>query len=183
MCEIWHATLAAMEIGHVYEMPPMRPDDAHTAYFPAGVIKIGVEYRNLTPEALVEYYGGDEAYVEELRRTAPLGIEDRGVSLHVFDADGQWEYLRFDLFEDAPHYHYNHLGGGRNHIIPFDETAHGSIAEWAVNKIRTGELAPMLAQAGGAGLAEGLDADVLADAADQVAAYAAELQARLAPAV
>ena len=161
----------------------MQPDDANTTYFPAGAIKIGVEYRNLTPEALVEYYGGDEAYVEELRRTAPLGIEDRGVSLHVFDADGQWEYLRFDLFEDAPHYHYNHLGGGRNHIIPFDETAHGAIADWAVHKIRTGELAPMLAQAGGAELAENLDADILAEAADQVAVYAAELQSRLAAAV
>lgn len=172
-----------MEIGHVYEMPPMRPDDAHTTYFPAGVIKIGVEYRDLNPEALMEYYGGDEAYIEELRRTAPLGIEDRGVSLHVFDADGQWEYLRFDLFEDAPHYHYNHLGGGRNHIIPFDETAHGPIADWAVDKIRTGDLAPMLAQAGGAELAEGLDANILAEVADQVAAYAAELQARLAAAV
>jgi hypothetical protein len=172
-----------MEIGHVYEMPPMRPDDAHTTYFPAGVIKIGVEYRDLNPEALMEYYGGDEAYIEELRRTAPLGIEDRGVSLHVFDADGQWEYLRFDLFEDAPHYHYNHLGGGRNHIIPFDETAHGPIAEWAVGKIRTGEIATMLVQAGAPELAEGLDANVLGDAADQVAAHAAELQARLAAAV
>ena len=177
-----------MEIGHVYEMPPMRPDDAHTTYFPAGVIKIGVEYRNLTPEALVEYYGGDEAYVEELRRTAPLGIEDRGVSLHVFDADGQWEYLRFDLFEDAPHYHYNHRGGGRNHIIPFDETAHGPIAEWAVSKIRTGEIAPMLAQAGapepGAAFAcQREQAGVLGDVADQIAAYATELQARLAATV
>lgn len=172
-----------MEIGHVYEMPPMRPDDANTTYFPAGVIKIGVEYRNLTPEALVEYYGGDEAYVEELRRTAPLGIEDRGVSLHVFDAEGQWEYLRFDLFEDAPHYHYNHLGGGRNHIIPFDETAHGPIAEWAVSKIRTGDLAAMLAQAGGAELAEGLEVGMLAEAAEQVAACATELQARLAATV
>ncbi|WP_420638662.1 DUF7700 domain-containing protein [Candidatus Poriferisocius sp.] len=169
-----------MEIGHVYEMPPMRPDDAHTTYFPAGVIKIGVEFRDLTPEALVEYYGGDEDYVEELRRTAPLGIEDRGVSLHVFDADGHWEYLRFDLFEDAPHYHYNHLGGGRNHIIPFDETAHGPIADWAVAKIRSGELAPMLAQAGGAELAARLDPKALATAADDVAAHAADLQARLA---
>lgn len=142
-----HATLAAMEIGHVYEMPPMRPEDAHTTYFPAGVIKIG------------------------------------GVSLHVFDAEGQWEYLRFDLFDDAPHYHYNHLGGGRNHIIPFDETAHGPIAAWAVGKIRTGEIASMLAQAGAPELAEGLDTGVLGEVADQVAAYAAELQSRLAAAV
>ncbi|WP_419919899.1 DUF7700 domain-containing protein [Candidatus Poriferisocius sp.] len=168
-----------MEIGHVYDMPPMRPDEANTTYFPAGAIKIGVEYRDLTPEALTEYYGGDEAYVEELRRTAPLGIEDRGVSLHVFDADGRWEYLRFDLFEDAPHYHYNHLGGGRNHIVPFDETAHGPITEWAVNKIRSGELAPMLVQAGGSELADALDPDVLARTADQVAAYTAELRNRL----
>ena len=169
-----------MEIGHVYEMPPMRPDDAHTTYFPAGVIKIGVEYRDLNPEALMEYYGGDEAYIEELRRTAPLGIEDRGVSLHVFDAEGQWEYLRFDLFEDAPHYHYNHLGGGRNHIIPFDETAHGPIAEWAIDKIRTGGLGPMLSQAGAPELADALDADVLAETADKVASLTAELKDRLA---
>ena len=172
-----------MEIGHVYDMPPMRPDDARTTYFDAGVLKIGVEYRTLTPAALREYYEADEAYIEELRRTAPLGIEDRGVSLHIFDADGQWEYLRFDLFEDAPHYHYNYAGGGRNHIIPFDETAHGPIAEWAVGKIRTGGLAPMLAQAGAAELADGLDADILADVAAQVAELTAELQARLAAAV
>jgi len=172
-----------MEIGHVCDLPPMRPDDARTTYFDAGVLKIGVEYRDLTPEALMEYYEADEGDIEELRRTATLGIEDRGVSLHVFDAGGHWEYLRFDLFEDAPHYHYNHAGGGRNHIIPFDETAHGPIAEWAVDKIRTGGLAPMLAQAGAAELADGLDADALAGAADQIAALTAELKARLAAAV
>ena len=169
-----------MEIGHVYEMPPMRPDDAYTTYFDAGAIKVGVEYRDLNPEALMEYYEADEAYIEELRRTAPLGIEDRGVSLHVFDADGEWEYLRFDLFEDAPHYHYNHLGGGRNHIIPFDETAHGPIAEWAIDKIRTGGLAPMLSQAGAPELADALDPDVLAETADKVASLTADLKDRLA---
>ena len=169
-----------MEIGHVYEMPPMRPDDAYTTYFDAGAIKVGVEYRDLNPEALMEYYQADEAYIEELRRTAPLGIEDRGVSLHVFDADGEWEYLRFDLFEDAPHYHYNHLGGGRNHIIPFDETAHGPIAEWAIDKIRTGGLASMLIQAGAPELADALDAELLSQTADKVASLTAELKDRLA---
>ena len=169
-----------MDIGHVYTIPPMRPDAAQTAYFPAGAITIGVEYRNLTPENLRAYYKGDDSYIEELRRNAPTGIEDRGVSLHIFDADGQWEYLRFDLFEDAPHYHYNHLGGGRNHIVPFDETAHGPITKWAIDKIRTGGIAPMLAQAGGTELAEALEPDILAEVADQIAAHAADLQKRLA---
>ena len=169
-----------MDAGHVYTVPPMRPDAAQTAYFPAGAITIGVEYRNLTPEILRANYKADDSNIEELRGNARAGIEDRGVSLHIFDADGQWEYLRFDLFEEAPHYHYNHLGGGRNHIVSFDETAHGPMTQWAIDKIRTGGIAPMLTQAGGTELAKALEPDILAEVADQIAAHTAELQARLA---
>ena len=40
--------------GTVYGIPPQPPDENSTTWFPAGALTIGVEYRDVDPEA-----GGD----------------------------------------------------------------------------------------------------------------------------
>ena len=77
-------------------IPPL---DEHLQKFTAGAISIGVEYRVLTDDI-----------IKAMGLTAVEGMQnlnDSGVSLHVFAkaADGDLERLRFDCFEDDPHFH------------------------------------------------------------------------------
>lgn len=167
-----------MTVGHVYNVQPMAPDPARTLTIDAGVLRFGVEFRDLDPEALFSYYETDAAGLAEIKESAPFGIEDRGVSVHVFGAADGHEYLRFDLFDDGPHYHYVHRSGDRNNVIPFDEVAHGPILPWAMNQLRT-RLAEMLTNAGAADIAAQLDAATVAAAVDEVEAAALETQQRV----
>ena len=144
----------------------------------AGVIRIGVEYRDLDPDALFAYYETDAAGLAEIKESAPFGIEDKGVSVHVFGAADGHEYLRFDLFDDGPHYHYVHRSGDHNNIVAFDEVAHGPILPWAMNQLRT-RLAEMLTHSGGSDLAAALDPAMVADAVDRVETIAVDVQNRV----
>ena len=96
-------------IGKVYAIPPQPVDPENTRWFAAGVITIGVEYRDVDPEGLVETYKDNPDQLAELIERSPEGgFSDEGVSLHVAETDGGHEYLRFDVFDDEPHYHYIH---------------------------------------------------------------------------
>ena len=92
--------------GTSYTVPPIPPDAEHTTYIDAGAIRIGVEYRLLDNAELVANYQGDE--MDEIKSALKDGlvVEDNGVSLHVVGSQDGHEYLRFDLFEGEPHYHY-----------------------------------------------------------------------------
>jgi hypothetical protein len=147
-----------------------------TRYVPAGAITIGVEYREFDAASLRKSYEGTK-YLEVFEATVdPASNLDRaGVSLHVCDpADGQ-EYLRFDCFEDDPHYHYIHPsardGEVDNHIVQFDSVAHGPMLPWALGRIRH-QLPAMLAEAGGGHLVDKLDPAVIAEAVSQIEAIA-----------
>ena len=61
-----------------------------------------------------------------LEQSPEGGFADEGVSLHVIDASDAHEYLRFDMFDDEPHYHYIHKpddGSIVNNVIDFDVPA------------------------------------------------------------
>lgn len=168
----------AITVGTVYNVQPMAPDPERTTSIDAGVVRFGVEFRDLDAEALFAYYETDADGLAEIKASAPFGIEDRGVSVHVFGTDDGHEYLRFDLFDGGPHYHYVHRSGDHNNIIAFDEVAHGPILPWAMGQLRT-RLAEMLTHAGAADLAAALDPERLAAAVDQVEATAIEIQAQV----
>ena len=78
-------------------------------------------------------------------------IEDNGVSLHVVGTEDDHEYLRFDMFEREPHYHYIEKSGERQTIHEFDRVAHGEMLPWVLNQFRT-RLPEMLRHAGGGDL-------------------------------
>jgi hypothetical protein len=164
-------------IGKTYAMPPQPPVPENLTTFEAGNVSIGVEYRDLDPEGLVATYRDNPAHLAELLARSPEGgFTDEGVSLHVFDASDGHEYVRFDVFDADPHYHYNHRGPEVvNNIIEFDVIAHGDMLSWALERIRT-RLPEMLSEAGGAHLVAGLDQKAIEQALDRVAPIALEAQ-------
>ena len=170
-----------MTVGVVYTMPPQPPVEELTTYFPAGVVTIGVEYRDLTPESLVETYKDNPRYLAELlEKSPPGGFTDQGISIHVVGEDGH-EYVRFDVFDDDPHYHYVHNtpadADPLNNVIMFDVVAHGDMLPWAIGCLRD-RLPEMLTQAGGGHLAARIDPAVLGTVVDEVAVLAHESRER-----
>jgi hypothetical protein len=145
--------------GTVYEVAPIPPDAAHTTYVDAGALKFGVEFRLLDDAELAANYAGRD--MEEIQAAIQTkgnaDIEDDGVSIHVVGADDDHEYLRFDMFERQPHYHYIDRSGRKNTIVEFDEVALGDMPAWVLDRLRT-RLPEMLAHAGGADLTAKLDA-------------------------
>jgi hypothetical protein len=164
-------------IGKSYAIPPQPPVPENLTTFEAGNLSIGVEYRDLDPEGLLATYRDNPAHLAELVDRSPEGgFTDEGVSLHVFDATDGHEYLRFDVFDADPHYHYNHHGPEVvNNVIEFDVHAQGDMLPWALERIRT-RLPEMLNEAGAAHLVAGLDHEAIEHALAQVAPIAEEAQ-------
>ena len=164
-------------IGKTYAIPPQPPVPENLTTFEAGNLSIGVEYRDVDPEGLLATYRDNPAHLAELLARSPEGgFTDEGVSLHVFDATDGHEYVRFDVFDDDPHYHYNHHGSEVvNNVIEFDVTAHGDMLPWALERIRT-RLPEMLTEAGGAHLVAGLDQEAIEQALGRVAPIAEAAQ-------
>jgi hypothetical protein len=138
-----------------YNQMPIDHVDSQTEYFEAGAITIGVEYRLLTDAIAaandIDTADGDTTGPQE-------EVDDRGVSLHVFsNAGGKLvEHLRFDCFDEDPHYHYVSWAEKRNEIAHLEPISMGDPLQWALDRIRT-RLPQMLARAGANELAASLD--------------------------
>lgn len=162
-------------IGKVYNIPPEPPVADHTHRFPAGVVTFGVEYRVLDHESLTETYAGNAQHLAEMEALFPAGFNDEGVSIHVFGTDDGFEFLRFDLFDGGPHYHYIHPGDDGavavNNVIDFDTVAHGDMLPWAIGCLAD-RLEEMLCEAGGTHLVPRLDERLVDAALAQVAELA-----------
>lgn len=157
-----------------YDVMPIPPIEAHTEYFEAGTLRIGVEYRLLndaisagTP---VDAASGDVS-------SKDLHFDDRGVSLHVFgEISGQLrELLRFDCFNEDPHYHYVSWQVPANEVLHIDPIADGDPLAWSLERIRT-RLPQMLERAGAPELARRLDAVAIEDALPRIAEAAYRLR-------
>jgi hypothetical protein len=116
---------------HLTDIWPQPPVEEATEYISAGPLTIGVEYRYL--------------------KTAD---PEEGVSLHVCGEGpgGRVELLRFDCFEEEPHYHYMTEAERRQMVYPMDPAADGDPLEWALGRLAE-RMAPMLATAGAEHLA------------------------------
>ncbi len=164
--------------GTVYTVPPIPPDAEHTTYVDAGAISIGVEYRLLDDAELTANYEGEQ--MDEIQDALDgTAVEDNGVSLHVVGTEDGHEYLRFDLFEREPHYHYIERSGEKQTIVDYDRVALGPMLPWALEQIRH-RLVPMLAHAGGGALVPKLDASRIEASLVEVEKLALEAAAALA---
>jgi hypothetical protein len=157
--------------GHItaYSVMPIPPVEANTRWFAAGALRIGVQYRLLddaiaaAADARLEAATGSE-------RGRTSGLDDRGVALHVCaEQDGEWrEFLRFDCFQEDPHYHYVSHRERRNEMLHLDPIADGDALAWALERLRT-RLPQMLARAGAVEVAARLDARALEEALPRIA--------------
>jgi hypothetical protein len=154
-----------LPLGVQHDLPPVPYNPAETSFHEAGVLTIGVEYRRVDPDEV------QAMYTEEQRRasvvTAALELQaDEGVSIHVCERATGQEYLRFDCFDDDPHYHYIEPGIG-NLAIAFDPVSNGDMLTWALACLRD-RLPEMLVEAGAKDLVAELDPKALAAALEAV---------------
>ena len=155
----------------VYDIPPIPPDPQHTHYLDAGAVKLGLEYRTLDDEELDTQYADDPESREKLEKVKPEELQDQGVSIHVVGSDDDHEYIRFDVFDNGPHYHYIRKGVVENKIVDFDPVAMGEMLPWALSQLRE-KLPVMLRHAGGDEVAGRLDANLLSTRVEELAALA-----------
>lgn len=101
-------------------------------------------------------------------------LSDQGVCIHVMgDVDGTpTELLRFDCFDQEPHYHY--APTGKNQRIFLDKTTAGNPLGWTLRQLRT-KLPAMLEHGGFDELASKLDGDLVASKLDEVETVAREM--------
>ena len=134
-----------------YDRMPIPPVEERTEYVDAGAVRFGVEYR-LLDDAIAAASASEVARGPD--STQGLSFDDRGVSIHVFGVDeqGALEYLRFDCFEEDPHYHYVSWKERSNEMLHNDPVACGDPLRWSLECLRT-RLREMLDRAGAAHIA------------------------------
>ena len=113
---------------------------------------------------------GPITFVVEHRVVAQDGVEAGGPTVRVLGSDDEHEYLRFDLFNVSPHYHYE-PPAGEERVLMLDTVAEGDAVSWGMARLRA-RLAAMLVASGGQRLADALDGEVLARAVDDVESLA-----------
>ena len=118
---------------------------------------------------------GPITFVVEHRAVVQDGVEAGGPTVRVLGGDDDHEYLRFDMFNVNPHYHYE-PPGDQERILMIDTVADGDAVSWAIERLRD-RLAPMLVAAGGQGLVDALDEPTLTRAVDEVESFVRNPQA------
>ena len=103
--------------GNRYPQLPIPMVTEHCIPVDAGAVQLVVESRKLTNEIINAAY--------RRRADSPIPFDDFGATLHVCGTADGLEYLRFDCFENEPHYHYIEQAKGANTVVRIDELAVG----------------------------------------------------------
>lgn len=111
--------------GNRFKVMPIPMVEDHCTAVDAGAVQLVVESRKLTNAILSDTYGG--------RPVDEVAFDDFGASLHVVGTHDGLEHLRFDCFENEPHYHYIDNADGANVIVRIDELAVGDPIEFSLN--------------------------------------------------
>jgi hypothetical protein len=131
--------------GNRYDVLPIPMVTEHCVPVDAGAVQLVVESRQLTNEILADTYRG--------KVQPDIHFDDFGASLHVCGTNDGLEYLRFDCFENEPHYHYIEPGVGANVVVRIDELAVGDPIEFSLACVEH-HLPDMLRNCGVAELAD-----------------------------
>jgi hypothetical protein len=123
-----------------------------------------------------KFEAGNITFALQYRALMP----DQGVSLQVASCAGgeEKELLRFDCFDQRPHYHYD--PEDKNLRYDMDKTTAGNPVGWTLQQLRT-RLPEMLKKAGFEEIANNLDCPTVLSKLDQVeeaARYMAQKQRR-----
>jgi hypothetical protein len=87
-------------------------------------VQLVVESRTLTNEIIEAAFDDDV--------DAEIPFDDFGATLHVCGAADGLEHLRFDCFENEPHYHYIEQATGANTVVRIDELAVGDPIDFSL---------------------------------------------------
>jgi hypothetical protein len=142
--------------GNRYDRMPIPMVEEHCIPVAAGAVQLVIESRRLTNAIVEETFQGEVA--------ADVAFDDGGATLHVLGTDDGLEHLRFDCFEQEPHYHYIDHAAGGNTVVRIDELAVGDPIEFSLTCVEE-HLADMLGNCGVPALADevkGRMGDVLA---------------------
>ena len=101
--------------GNRYTQLPIPMVTEHCIPVDAGAVQLVVESRKLTNEII------EGAFHDVVDANIPF--DDFGATLHVCGTADGLEYLRFDCFENEPHYHYIEPANGANTVVRIDELA------------------------------------------------------------
>ena len=144
-----------------FEQMPIPMVAEHCVPVDAGAVQLVVESRRLTNEILRDTYGANA--------NDEIAFDDFGATLHVCGTADGLEHLRFDCFENEPHYHYIEQTEGANTVVRIDELAVGDPLEFSLACVEH-RLPGMLRHCGVAGLADEVEAqpDKLASAMAEV---------------
>jgi hypothetical protein len=148
--------------GNRYDQLPIPMVTEHCIPVDAGAVQLVVESRKLTNEIIGDTYHGAV--------DAAIPFDDFGATLHVCGTADGLEYLRFDCFENEPHYHYIEPAVGANTVVRIDELAVGDPIDFSLACVEH-HLPDMLRHCGVAGLA-----DTVAGEPDQVITAVAEVR-------
>ena len=131
--------------GNRYSQLPIPMVSEHCIPVGAGAVQLVVESRTLTNQIVQDTFHGAV--------DASIPFDDFGASLHVCGTADGLEYLRFDCFENEPHYHYIDQAAGANTVVRIDELAVGDPIEFSLACVEH-HLPDMLRHCGVAGLAD-----------------------------
>lgn len=136
--------IEAYRLGRHYDVMPIAMVPEACIEVPAGPLTFVVEARRLTDEAIHE-----SSHAQGRRFPVPdaTGVDDGGATLHVLGTADGLEHLRFDCFENEPHYHYIDNAHGANTVVRLDDAAEGDPTRWTLERVRT-RLPEMLEHAG-----------------------------------
>lgn len=154
-----------------YRTLPVPAFDAFTLRIAAGAVTFGVEYRHLDEAVILAHYGPDaRARFDNVMPAGFTGtVEEDGLCLHVFGSADGAEYLRFDCFDEAAHYHLMDPAVPINTVVEHDVATRGALLPWAIEALRT-RLPDLLREAGAPALAEAVDPREIARALPRVLA-------------
>jgi hypothetical protein len=110
--------------GNRYDRLPIPMVPEHCIPVAAGAVQLVVESRRLTDAIVEETFQGAVAN--------GVSFDDGGATLHVLGADDGLERLRFDCFEQEPHYHYIDHAQSANTVMRIDELAVGDPIEFSL---------------------------------------------------
>jgi hypothetical protein len=138
-------------LGLRLDIPRIPPQLDGIERYEAGPLLLTRGYRSLAEEQAAGIYTPEQMAVVEASNYAV----DEGYSIHVLDRVSGREYLRFDLFDDVPHYHY--LYDDHMRVVHYDVAANGpDVWAWLLKVLR-GRLPDMLRFAGQDELAAAVD--------------------------
>src|SRR3954454_14603959 len=131
--------------GNRYGRLPIPMAEEHCIPVDAGAVQLVIESRRLTHAIVEETYQGEIA--------GGIPFDDGGATLHVLGSDDGLEHLRFDCFEQEPHYHYIDHGAPANTVVRIDELAVGDPIEFSLTCVEQ-HLPDMLGNCGVPALAD-----------------------------